>query len=196
MFSPEDNNRRSRRSSLVFPPLSLPNWDAWAKISNAELWKIVALSCNVDPDCFATYLERGPIRNKDLLVFHNRLDMAIATLIVNHGELFSIAEGPSHKTARVELGNFRAWATGQGWEVPKEFPNFPATRVVKETPAVRAKRLYNAICEEISGGLSTKAAIEKVASGEPNQTKPGEFIKPATLRKIYDKYIKKLKNER
>lgn len=188
----DDDNPRRR---LLFPKLTEPDWGVWRRISNAELWKVVALSCGIDPSCLIGWTEPRPITNAPLTNFHNQLRKAVASLEANGGRLHSLAGNMQHQATRVELGDFRAWAISEGWLLPDQFPYFAAVRPQEtESPEQRQKRLQDLVYAEVRAGNAIGKAREIVAATEPSHRPEyeGQCIDVETLRKITARKPKQL----
>ncbi len=181
---------RQPRLRCLLPSLRDPDWNAWRKVPNAELWQVVALSCAIEPACVAQWIQPRTPTTERLTEYQNRLIEAVAALEAHGGELASLSTNAENEKARVELGNFKDWAINAGWQMPEDFPAFPATIVKREPPKERSVRLKMLINAERAKGMTLKRAIEIVASTERSQAPNkagGEKIAPATLKKIYYK---------
>lgn len=136
----ETDNPRRRIMAMFNQPPGKPDWSAWKKITNAPLWEVVALSCEIEPSDIRGW-KLGISRYKPPRAFIDRLRHAEAMLSTNGGGLRCTPEGDGSMMARVALGNFRAWMELEGFSLPHGFPNFPASNPPREDPAARALRL-------------------------------------------------------
>jgi hypothetical protein len=189
VYKGEDKTKHRAVRRHLLPKLDEPDWPTWSSIPNAELWEVVALACNIDPGGLIGWIEPRPITDKILTIFHNRLREAVAGLKVNGGELPSTFPTADHRAIRVELGDFHAWASSKGWQLPANFPDFPAKHPQRESPSERKARLTKLVDAELRKGKSKKEAIAIVASSEPNHwaKREGETIGSETLRKILER---------
>lgn len=138
MATRNDDPRR-RILARLNPAPKQPDWAAWKKVSNAPLWEIVALSCDIEPSDIRGW-EAGLSKYRPPRAFLARLRHAEAMLATNGGGLQCKSEGDS-SAARVELGDFRAWMEFDGFAMPERFPSFPPSHPPREDTAARALRL-------------------------------------------------------
>jgi hypothetical protein len=175
------------------PTLRKADWSAWVGITNEELWKIVALSCDIEPYCLRGWLEHRPFpARKRVAMFQKRLWQAVADLDANDGALRAMSKPARQTHSRVHLGTFRAWATKNEWELPPEFPNIVAHRVLSEDPRERESEVVLLVQEQLmKPGMSEKRAFENVAPRVPAVSGEGKG-KPVhweTVKKIYKRAI-------
>lgn len=154
-----------------------------------ELWEAVALSCGIEPTCVVGWIEPRPITNEPLDKFLTKLRQAVAALEINSGKLPSQPSPTLPQKARVDLGDFRAWAVSEGWSLPEQFPKATAKRPQAESPQERGRRIVKLVDTEIAKGASKAHAFKIVApsvlSLQPQHE--GETISRETVKKIYEK---------
>jgi hypothetical protein len=141
----EDNPRR-RLMTRMNPTPQEPNWEAWKECANAQLWEIVAISCRIEPSEIRGW-KSGIAKCRPPTNFEEKLRFAESLLDINNGGLKCTAEDNCAETARVELGDFRAWLEYEGVTLPDEFPKFTANNPPNETPTERMLRLTVRIAE-------------------------------------------------
>lgn len=146
MATRNDDPRR-RILARLNPAPKQPDWEAWKKVSNAPLWEVVALSCEIEPSDIRGW-KAGLSRCRPPKHFEDRLRFAESLLAINGGGLHCRAEGAQSDEARIELGDFSAWLEYEGIKLPPEFPRFPASHPPKEEPEARKLRLTLRIEEE------------------------------------------------
>lgn len=185
-----ETTRQPRVKRNTFQPtLKAPDWSAWQRVPSAELWEAVALSCGIEPICVVGWMEPRPISCEPLSEFLARLRQAVACLQVNGGSLPCQLGATRPQQSRVNLGDFRAWANSEGWQLPESFPNFIARRPQEESAQERGRRLALLVDAEIAKGASKANAFRIVAPNELS-LKPkyeGEKISWETLKKIYER---------
>ncbi len=128
------------------PPLKTkkakpPNWEIWGNLQKAELWELVCLSCNVEPQSY--HQDRGrdiPADTREII--ENRMFLAERIASTNSGPLLAVgnlAAGGGFKTCHFSFANFTKWAESLNppWELPDEFPRFEETK--EELPISSSK---------------------------------------------------------
>lgn len=101
------------------------NWTKWRLIPHAQLWQLVALSLNIDPDHVLQKSDgwlNGRLLNREGREFADRLDVAKANCPHAPGlecvdRFFHLADD-----ANVRLAGFGRFARSVGWEIPPEMP--------------------------------------------------------------------------
>lgn len=176
-----DSRRRIMDGFGVNKKHRQPDWNLWQGISNAPIWKVVALSCDIDPYELEGWHESPPVRIAPKR-FIDRLEQVIAALAINGGPLVSKRRGPIPAMYRVELGDFRAWAVGKGISLPHQFPIFEVCNPLDESDDEKQLRLTREIAHERS--IGTPNFMEKVASRVFNEKTKRRGISTARLKAI------------
>ena len=176
------------KRNIFAPSLKAPEWSAWGRVSSMELWEAVALSCDVEPRCVVGWIEPRPIANEPLDKFLSKLRQAMAALQINDGKLPCQPSATLPQKARVDIGDFRAWAISEGWSLPEQFPLAIAKHPQVESPQERGRRIVSLVDCEIAKGAS-KARAFKIVAQSVLSLKPkhkGETVSWETVKKIYE----------
>lgn len=99
------------------PPPPKPDWSKWGLYVEARLAYAVALSIDIDPEYAVLRDNQKPVE------YYNRFDVAANQGRAGRFEIFTRGDRQDF----VDLAEFRAWAIGLGWSLPREFPNPNAT---------------------------------------------------------------------
>lgn len=134
-----DNPRRRLMARMSTTPRE-PNWAEWKQCVTAPLWEAVAISCRIEPSEVRGW-RIGISKKQPPEQFETRLRFVESLLDVNGGNLKCKMEGDQSYTARIELGDFRAWLEYEGIQLPSEFPTLPATNPPKDSSEQRKSRL-------------------------------------------------------
>jgi hypothetical protein len=112
-----------------------PNRQIWCHTPVAKLWEVVALSCDLEPECLIQYFPVGtPPDEKsgdqrfnpqfcpaEVMEFWNRLE--IARRNVWKGGKLRVEESSSKElNSKVRLSDFAEFAQSIGWTLPADFP--------------------------------------------------------------------------
>ena len=165
-----------RRRIIAPRPTRSPDWAVWNKVRSAPLWEAVAVSCGIEPSDIRGW-KAWASRCIPPQIFEDRLRIAASLLDVNKGGLPSMHEDGTSDTARVDLGDFRAWMESQGILMPPEFPRNLPKSPPRESAEARKMRLTLRLAELKNSGVHNFNAV--VASEER--------IKITTLKKIVGK---------
>lgn len=154
-----------------------------------ELWEAVALSCGIEPTCVVGWIEPRPITSEPLDKFLTKLRQAVAALQINDGNLPCQTSPTAPQKARVNLGDFRAWAISEAWSLPEQFPMATAKRPQVESLQERGQRIVRLVDSEIAKGASKMHAFKIVAPNVLSLTPEhgGQTINWATVKKIYER---------
>jgi len=101
-----------------------PDWNTWKLIPKAQLWMVVALSCDIEPDTEIPLKEEAweDQLRVDLKEYRRRLKIAKA-----HLDEKSLISGvtESEQGVTVKLCDFAEWAGRLKLSLPEEFPRDP-----------------------------------------------------------------------
>jgi len=156
-----DSRRRIMEGFGVNKKYRQPDWHFWQDMSNAPIWKVVALSCDIDPYELEGWQDSPPMHTAPK-PFIDRLEKVIGALAINGGPLVSKQRGPISAMHRIELGDFRAWAVGNGISLPQHFPIFEVCNPPHELDDEKTLRLTREIAHERS--IKTPNFMKKVAA--------------------------------
>ena len=157
MTAKNQDDPRSRLMARFSNRFKQPDWALWKTVSNAPVWKIVALSLDIDPYDLLGWDDTRPARIPPA-DFHNRLEQIISALATNGGPLISRQHGSAPSAYRLELGDFRAWAIDVGMKLPEKFPIVAVCNPPYETREARVVRLTKEIAYEKSIGTHNPMA--------------------------------------
>ena len=114
------------RQNKPFDTLPTPDWRLWGNIPMVPLWKVVALSLNVDPAALEVHGVFDPEFHGGLSdEFKLRLQVTIANQDAL-GIYSGMMKGYLHLSSYylpVAVTMFFKWATRIGWKLPASFPN-------------------------------------------------------------------------
>ncbi len=150
----------SRKKSRVDADTS-PDWRYWRQIPHVELWKAVALSCNIEPrrerladsEFWINCARWGRAEKDDRYRgFHDRLEIATARI----GELVVASVNPGEaNAAQIKLPEFAAWALSLQWEIPQELANIAETGTKASKPVAKSETL----------GATERGTVQKIIAG-------------------------------
>ena len=109
------------------PEVRRPNWDKWKLIPQTELWKVVALSVDIDPDfvrlvtdsLFLANHRQPRVEARD---FTDRLAVSVANLNCRTELTRSDSAAYRSVEAKIRIAHFAHFAVSIGWGLPQEFP--------------------------------------------------------------------------
>lgn len=109
-----------------------PEWKAWQRKEHVCLWEAVALSCDLDPRRVRVQFKPPRIIVSDReSKFYDRLDIAAGSLGKGLTVIRLASNDNSHEwESRIGLAEFGAWAVGQEWTLPEQFPGATAKPLV------------------------------------------------------------------
>jgi hypothetical protein len=129
-------------SSKPEPPRNDVNWNVWGNVPGGELWQVVAVSLNINPENMLTGVAFD--RSSESLSkycfpkdFKDRLDVAVAR--IGHDLQATVPSRPSRLPwdhSYVRMDAFVKLAETLNWELPVEFPR--PTPQQEPTPAQSA----------------------------------------------------------
>ncbi|MBE0620604.1 MAG: hypothetical protein IH605_08440 [Burkholderiales bacterium] len=138
-----------------------PDWHYWRQIPHVELWKAVALSCNIEPrrerladsEYWINCARWGHAEKVDRYrAFHDRLE--IATARISELVVASVNMGEAN-AAQIKLPEFAAWALSMQWEIPQELANIAETGTKASKPAAKSENL----------GATERGTVQKIIAG-------------------------------
>lgn len=141
---PDSDNPRRRLMARMSATPREPNWPEWKQCVTAPLWEVVAISCRIEPSEIRGW-RIGISKKHPPESFETRLRFIESLLDINGGNLKCRMEDDQSYTARVELGDFRAWLEYEGIQLPSEFPALPASNPPKDSSEQRKIRLTQRI---------------------------------------------------
>lgn len=161
MTTSDKPNSRHRLMARFNKPFRKPDWRQWENIPNAPIWKVVALSCDIDPYALEGWIDSPPTQIPPSDFLH-RLEQVISALVQNGGPLVATPTGSTPALHRVGLGDFRSWATSVGFLVPDEFPVFEISNPSFKSLQEKKLRLTMEIAYEKS--IGTRNPVATVAT--------------------------------
>lgn len=100
-----------------------PNWKKWNLIEDAEVWKVIALSLDIDPDKIkrnrSDWMSGGEYVNHEGNEFKDRLDVIKA----NYTKIDSSPKAVNMNGiayCHINISKFTNWAINVDWEIPPE----------------------------------------------------------------------------
>ena len=112
-----------------------PNWSKWKLIPNSEVWRVIALSIDVDPDVIKRdlndWMARGQYVNHEGREFQDRLDIVKANYenIDNSPQALSM-NGIAY--CHLNISKFSSWAIANNIEIPDEMKALASTHTSSE----------------------------------------------------------------
>ncbi len=139
--APKAQSGKSHSSNvLTLAVMPSPTWSKWGLMPHAELWQLVALSLNIEPEYVRTLISEyawmpapnGPISLDLYEEFNIRLDVAKES----RSELDITESGiRSFETCKYTFASFSMLANVFNWSLPKEFPRENSIKKPKYDPA-------------------------------------------------------------
>ena len=150
-----------------------PDWHYWRQMPDEELWKAVALSCNIEPRRerladTSYWVNRArwgdAAQDERYRQFHDRLE--IATARISELDVAALSEG-SVNVARINLPRFAAWAVLMEWKIPPQLANMAHIATKASKPASKSEKLATTergtVQKIIAGFLAQGYSRDKIA---------------------------------
>lgn len=107
-----------------------PKWAKWKHIPHAEVWEVIVLSCDFEPEYLRDEIARGrqPVRRYGAPDWNTRVPEKyydrLAVVVANLGAQIQIAvlDGNDSRCSKISLIEFAVFAESCGWGLPAEFP--------------------------------------------------------------------------
>lgn len=126
---------------------TLPDWQYWSQMPHEVLWKVVALSCNIEPRRVRLadtnyWIDRarwGDAEHHERdRQFSDRLEIATARL--NELEHASLSMGNASEP-RIKLPEFAAWTLLMNWKIPVQLADMASAASKSTKSAVKSENL-------------------------------------------------------
>lgn len=151
-----------------------PNWTKWKLIPNTEVWKVVALALNIDPDEVARdkndWMAGGEYVNHEGKAFKDMLDIIKAnySVIDNSPKTLSM-NGISF--CGLNISKFAKWALENKIDIPDEMKSLANAQSVSE------KEVFNVNDSKYPQELDAAIQAWQAVSGIEGKGKPKARIK-------------------
>jgi hypothetical protein len=150
-----------------------PDWHYWRQMPDEELWKAVALSCNIEPrrerladtSYWVNRARWGDAGQDDRYTqFHDRLE--IATARISELDVAALSEGGVN-VARINLPRFAAWAVLMEWKIPPQLADMAHIATKASKLASKSENLATTergtVQKIIAGFLAQGYSRDKIA---------------------------------
>jgi hypothetical protein len=137
------------------------DWHYWRQMPHEVLWKVVALSCNIEPrrerlpdsNYWINRTRWNDVEQDDRYrEFHDRLEIATARISELDVASLNVCEAIP---AQIKLPEFAAWALSMEWKIPQPLADMAETGMKATKPAAKGEGL----------GAAERGTVQKLIAG-------------------------------
>jgi hypothetical protein len=172
-------------------PLMKVDWGLWGNFISAEIWQVVALSLNIEPDSLSIdwrWANYGDPFDDCSTAFKRRLKIALNH--VRNGALPCTSLAYNVPTSTIKLIDFADWALDRKWNLPTQFPRrTDPNSTPKQSVAAPAQRQTETTRTSRDGAHTTIAKADLNAFLEKHGKEIERKLMKAATKEFSDKYI-------
>lgn len=155
-----------------------PNWRKWNLIDDTEVWKVIALSLDIDPDKIKSehtdWMAGGAYVNHESSEFQDRLDVVGA----NYKKIDATPQVLSMNGiayCHMNIPKFAQWAISVNWEMPDELKHRAPS--LDEISQEKANQLFDKDSATYPPELDLAMQAWRVAASTEGKGKPKARIR-------------------